>query len=120
MAAGQTLASLTPRVNAYNKYSVSNPIERRLMRGFFRALDACLPETAPVRMLEVFRLAQARELDVHPRVLKLITRNSSRIDQALRDDPDRLEHGDDAEHQQKADKQGVAHRPSPRSDVPAV
>jgi ubiquinone/menaquinone biosynthesis C-methylase UbiE len=53
MAAGQTLGTSTPRGNAYDKYSVSNPIERRLMRGFFRALDACLPETAPVRMLEV-------------------------------------------------------------------
>lgn len=42
-----------PTGNAYDKYSSSNPIERRLMGGFFRSLDACLPDAAPSRVLEV-------------------------------------------------------------------
>ncbi len=42
-----------PIGNAYDKYTASNPIERRLMQGFFRALDACLPAAAPTTILEV-------------------------------------------------------------------
>jgi SAM-dependent methyltransferase len=49
----ETIDSAVPTGNAYDKYSSSNPIERRLMAGFFRSLDACLPSTAPASVLEV-------------------------------------------------------------------
>lgn len=44
---------LVPTGNTYDKYASKNPIERRLMDGFFRALDASLPRTSPQRILEV-------------------------------------------------------------------
>lgn len=53
MAAHQTVDDLIPTGNTYDKYAASNPIEQRLMQGFFRSLDACLPAEAPVRILEV-------------------------------------------------------------------
>ncbi len=49
----ETIESAVPTGNAYDKYSSSNPIERRLMAGFFRSLDACLPATPPATVLEV-------------------------------------------------------------------
>lgn len=56
MASGMTsepsLATV-PTGNAYDKYATSNPIERRLMQGFLRVLDACLPATPPATVLEV-------------------------------------------------------------------
>jgi ubiquinone/menaquinone biosynthesis C-methylase UbiE len=42
-----------PTGNTYDKYASSNPIERRLMAGFFAALDTSLPVSAPSRILEV-------------------------------------------------------------------
>lgn len=39
--------------NNYDKYASSNPVERRLMAGFFGRLDAALPHGAPGRILEV-------------------------------------------------------------------
>lgn len=39
--------------NTYDKYASKNPIEQRLMDGFFAALDRSLPATAPARILEV-------------------------------------------------------------------
>ena len=45
----------TPAVpvgNTYDKYASSNPVERRLMAGFFAALDASLPRTSPQRILQ--------------------------------------------------------------------
>jgi ubiquinone/menaquinone biosynthesis C-methylase UbiE len=53
MSAEPHRATAVPIGNAYDKYSASNPIERRLMQGFFRALDACLPTAAPATVLEV-------------------------------------------------------------------
>jgi SAM-dependent methyltransferase len=46
-------ADAVPIGNTYDKYASSNPIERRLMQGFFDALDDCLPATAPRAVLEV-------------------------------------------------------------------
>jgi SAM-dependent methyltransferase len=43
----------TPTGNTYDKYGTGNPIERRLMAGFFRALDRMLPSDAPRLVLEV-------------------------------------------------------------------
>ena len=45
--------STVPTGNTYDKYASTNPAERRLMRGFFDALGAALPERAPVSVLEV-------------------------------------------------------------------
>lgn len=42
-----------PTGNTYDKYASKNPVERKLMDGFFAALDACLPATSPRRILEV-------------------------------------------------------------------
>jgi len=43
----------TPTGNTYDKYASTNPIERRMMQGFFRSLDAMLPAEAPRAILEV-------------------------------------------------------------------
>lgn len=48
-----TAADDVPTGNTYDKYASSNPVERRLMAGFFAALDASLPHTSPQRILEV-------------------------------------------------------------------
>ena len=42
-----------PIGNTYDKYASSNPVERRLMAGFFEAFDAALPTRAPRSILEV-------------------------------------------------------------------
>jgi ubiquinone/menaquinone biosynthesis C-methylase UbiE len=42
-----------PIGNAYDKYGSGNPIERRLMQGFFRSLDSCLVGLHPRSVLEV-------------------------------------------------------------------
>lgn len=39
--------------NTYDKYATSNPIERRIMGGFFAALTASLPADRPEAVLEV-------------------------------------------------------------------
>jgi SAM-dependent methyltransferase len=53
MTAHDALDGSVPTGNAYDKYSTSNPIERRLMAGFFRSLDESLPDVAPAHVLEV-------------------------------------------------------------------
>ena len=42
-----------PTGNTYDKYGSSNPVERRMMAGFFDAFDACVAAAAPTRVLEV-------------------------------------------------------------------
>jgi SAM-dependent methyltransferase len=42
-----------PTGNTYDKYASSNPVERRLMSGFFAALDDALPDSSPAAVLEV-------------------------------------------------------------------
>lgn len=42
-----------PTGNTYDKYASKNPIERRLMSGFFAALDALVPTASPAAVLEV-------------------------------------------------------------------
>ncbi len=42
-----------PTGNTYDKYASKNPVERKLMDGFFAALDSSLPRTAPTHILEV-------------------------------------------------------------------
>ena len=39
--------------NTYDKYASKNPVERRLMAGFFQALTSSLPDAAPRHVLEV-------------------------------------------------------------------
>ncbi len=44
----------TPTGNTYDKYGSTNPIEQRMMRGFFDALDGFLDAIAPpARVLEI-------------------------------------------------------------------
>jgi SAM-dependent methyltransferase len=42
-----------PIGNAFDKYGSPNPLVRRMMSGFFAALEASLPEKPPSRILEV-------------------------------------------------------------------
>ena len=42
-----------PTGNTYDKYGTRNPIERRLVEGFFAKLDSVLPATSPRRILEI-------------------------------------------------------------------
>ena len=42
----------------------------------------------PVRMLELFRLAQERDLDVHPAAVAAVGQNLRHVDQAVRQDPE--------------------------------
>jgi ubiquinone/menaquinone biosynthesis C-methylase UbiE len=42
-----------PKGNTYDKYASTNPIEQRLMSGFFACLDELLPVAAPEVVLEV-------------------------------------------------------------------
>ena len=39
--------------NTFDKYGSANPLVRRMMAGFFAAIDACLPTAAPAAVLEV-------------------------------------------------------------------
>jgi ubiquinone/menaquinone biosynthesis C-methylase UbiE len=47
------VSTSVPTGNTYDKYRSKNPIERRLMRGFFAALSDALPREPPVTVLEV-------------------------------------------------------------------
>lgn len=42
-----------PTGNTYDKYGSTNPIEQRMMRGFFAALDRFLDRTEPTRIFEI-------------------------------------------------------------------
>lgn len=48
-----TVMTHVPTGNTYDKYASSNPVERRLMSGFFAALDDALPASPPAAVLEV-------------------------------------------------------------------
>ncbi|MFO1072997.1 MAG: [protein-PII] uridylyltransferase [Geminicoccaceae bacterium] len=50
--------------------------------------EPTLFEREPVRMLELFHLAQERELDIHPQALAAVTHTLSRVDVKLRTDPE--------------------------------
>jgi SAM-dependent methyltransferase len=47
------VATATPTGNTYDKYASTNPLERRMMAGFLRALDGMLEGLAPSRILEI-------------------------------------------------------------------
>jgi len=47
------VSTTVPTGNTYDKYRSKNPIERRLMRGFFAALSDALPREHPATVLEV-------------------------------------------------------------------
>ncbi len=50
--------------------------------------DASLFEREPIRMLEIFHIAQERGLDLHPQALAAVTQHLGRVDGKLREDPD--------------------------------
>ena len=50
---GEAATAAVPTGNTYDKYASTNPIERRMMRGFFSSLDAMLGASAPTAVLEV-------------------------------------------------------------------
>jgi [protein-PII] uridylyltransferase len=41
----------------------------------------------PVRLIEIFQLAEAEQVEIHPETMRLANRESGRIDAAVRDDP---------------------------------
>jgi SAM-dependent methyltransferase len=47
------VSTSVPTGNTYDKYRSKNPIERRLMNGFFAALSQALPREHPATVLEV-------------------------------------------------------------------
>jgi ubiquinone/menaquinone biosynthesis C-methylase UbiE len=47
------VSTSVPTGNTYDKYRSKNPIERRLMKGFFAALSDALPHEHPATVLEV-------------------------------------------------------------------
>src|SRR5262245_40913572 len=47
------MTTTVPTGNTYDKYATTNPLERRMMQGFMRALDAMLAGLAPRRVLEI-------------------------------------------------------------------
>jgi SAM-dependent methyltransferase len=47
------VSTSVPTGNTYDKYRSKNPIERRLMNGFFAALSDALPREHPATVLEV-------------------------------------------------------------------
>lgn len=44
---------IVPTGNTYDKYASSNPVERRMMQGFFDCFDRFVDAAAPDRVLEV-------------------------------------------------------------------
>ncbi len=52
-SADSDAAHQPPAGNTYDKYGSTNPVERRLMAGFFSTLDALVPSAAPASVLEV-------------------------------------------------------------------
>lgn len=53
MSGTQTVDDDVPTGNTFDKYNTTNSVERRMMQGFFRALDSFVDATHPVRVLEV-------------------------------------------------------------------
>ena len=70
------------------------PFTRRRVNGFLISgerlglLDPNLFEHRPVAMLELFRTAQERGLDIHPEALTAVQANLRRVDNTLRKDPE--------------------------------
>ena len=50
--------------------------------------DPKLFEREPVRMIELFHMAQERDLDIHPQALNAVGQNLKRVDGALRENPE--------------------------------
>ena len=50
--------------------------------------DPKLFEREPVRMIELFHMAQERDLDIHPQALNAVGQNLKRVDNALRENPE--------------------------------
>ena len=60
---------IVPTGNTYDKYASSNPVERRMMEGFFRCFDGFVDAVGPDRVLEVGAgegLVARRLLERHP------------------------------------------------------
>lgn len=53
MSARPPAPTAVPTGNTYDKYGTSNPVERRIMAGFLRALDTALPPAGVTSVLEV-------------------------------------------------------------------
>jgi [protein-PII] uridylyltransferase len=87
-------AALEAEQKRPSKLSLAILTRRRRIDGFplegnrLTVRSATAFEENPIEMLRIFKVAQAHELDVHPRALHWITRNLRRINQAVRKDPE--------------------------------
>ncbi len=87
-------AALEAEQKRPSKLSLASLTRRRRIDGFplegnrLTVPSAEAFEENPIEMLRIFKVAQAHELDVHPRALHWITRNLRRINQAVREDPE--------------------------------
>jgi len=87
-------AALEAEQKRPSKLSLANLTRRRRIDGFplegnrLTVRSAKAFEEKPIEMLRIFKVAQAHELDIHPRALHWITRNLRRIDRAAREDPE--------------------------------
>jgi ubiquinone/menaquinone biosynthesis C-methylase UbiE len=69
------LPETVPTGNTYDKYASSNPIERRMMAGFFECFDRFVSAASPSRVLEVGAgegLVARRLLARHPELAMAI------------------------------------------------
>ncbi|MFN7151079.1 MAG: class I SAM-dependent methyltransferase [Microthrixaceae bacterium] len=69
------LPETVPTGNTYDKYASSNPIERRMMAGFFECFDRFVAASTPSRVLEVGAgegLVARRLLERHPELAMAI------------------------------------------------
>ncbi len=86
-------AALEAEQKRPSKISLARLARRRPIDGFplegdrLTVASARVFEKNPLEMLRIFKVAQAHELDIHPRALHWITRNLRRIDGGLRRDP---------------------------------
>ncbi len=80
------MTTAIPTGNAYDKYASRNPVERRLMEGFFDALATCLPSSPPASVLEV----GVGEGEVARRVARSVPRISVRRHRPVRRGAHRL------------------------------
>jgi [protein-PII] uridylyltransferase len=87
-------AALEAEQKRPSKLSLAILTRRRRIDGFplegnrLTVRSAKAFEENPIEMMRIFKVAQAHDLDVHPRALHWITRNLRRINQSVRKDPE--------------------------------
>ena len=87
-------AALETQHRRRSRFRLPTLMRRRKLEGFqveYDRLTVAGPEVfaeRPVEMLRIFKVGQARELDIHPDALRWITQNLKRIGRSLRAAPE--------------------------------